>query len=279
VGYSPRLLYSAAAVWNFVKPLFLKVNFATGFRPPVFNATSGNPAGGNYGGDPNLKPEESRAVKTALVAEIVRNKKRIRQWTVRANYSYTELIGVIRMLGGNYFNSTRRAIHAAELMSDLHIDGGHRLMLAYTYVRQHGDSSLDGGVFRSVPNHWLAGGAIFRLLDRASWKLDLNLTLRVIGPFEDPNQVMICSMGSDYCTSRVSDRTYDRIHPAALLNAGLRLLGRLGGRPLEITANFYNLLDGAYWTSDVFYDLSADVEKMPSPGQRFYFFLQAKFRI
>jgi len=279
VGYSPVLLYSAAAVWNLYSQLYLKVNFATGFRPPVFNSTSGNAQGGNYGGDPNLKPEESRAVKTALIARLVQNKKQIRQWTVRLNYSYTELDGVIRSLGGNYYNSTKRAIHAAEAMSDLDLRGGHRLILSYTYVRQHGDSSLDGGMFRSVPNHWLTGGAVFRLMDRGSWKLDLNMTLRVIGPFEDPNQVMICPEGSDYCTSRMSDRVYDRIHPAAILNAGLRLLGRLGGRPLELTANFYNLLDGAHWTSDVFYDLNADVEKMPSPGQRFYFFLQAKFRI
>ncbi|MFH2006618.1 MAG: TonB-dependent receptor [bacterium] len=278
VPYDPWPLYSAAAVWNFYKDLYLKVNFATGFRPPVFNATSANVKGGNYAGDPNLKPEESRSIKAEINAKLIKNRNRIRQWTLRLNYSYTELIGVIRVIGGTYANSDTRAIHATEFHSDLVLTGGHRLVLSYTYVRQHGDASLDGGLFRSVPNHWFAGGAVFRLLDLARVKLDLNLTARIIGPFEDPNQAMICPAGSQYCTSRVSDRAYDRIHPAAELNAGLRLQLKLKRTYMEVTANFYNMLDGKNYASDEFYDLSADVEKLSSPNQRFYFFLQAKLR-
>jgi outer membrane receptor protein involved in Fe transport len=277
VPYKPHFLYSGAAVWNFYKDLYLKANYATGFRPPVFNATSGSAPGGNYGGNPDIRTEESRAVKAELNAKIIKNKKRIRRWSVRVNYSYTTLLNMIRLVGGRYHNSTEKALHAVEFISDLYLEGGHRFALSYTYVRQHGSSHIDGGMFRAVPNHWATAGAVFNLLTRKNLRLDVNVTARFIGPFEDPNRILICS--GNECQARMSDMVWDRMPPVALLNAGLRLRIRAGKKPMEFSANFYNILDAKYWTSDVFQDLQADVEMQPGGGQRFHFFLQAKMKL
>src|SRR5262249_53581311 len=38
-GYVPTPLYAAAAVWNFLPNFHVKLNYATGFRPPPFNST------------------------------------------------------------------------------------------------------------------------------------------------------------------------------------------------------------------------------------------------
>ena len=152
-------------------------------------------------------------------------------------------------------------------------------MLSYTYLRQHGSSSEDGGLIRPVPNHWMSVSSVFNLFHLGNWRMDLNVTFRLIGPFQDPNQLLICQRGSEYCSTRPSDRVYDHVQPAALLNAGLRLGTAIAGKPLELSASFYNILNGRYWTSDYFNDLSATIEALPMPGQRFYFFLEAKMRL
>lgn len=279
VTYTPQILYSGAVVYRAWEDLYLKANVATGFRPPVFNATSSNVAGGNWAGDPTLEPEKSRALRGEVTFTPVKSKKGVRRLTLRAAYSYTLLENMIRMIGGTYFNTADRDIHAVEALTDLHLAGGHRLLLTYTWARQQGSSPLDGGISRSVPNHWFTGGTVFTVIDRVRLKLQLNLTLRLIGPFEDPNQLMMCSGTSGYCSSRVSDRVYDRIPPAAILNTGARLWMRAGATQIELSANAYNLLNGKNYTSDPMYDLGAAVEMLPTPAQRFYFFLEAKLQI
>ena len=134
-------------------------------------------------------------------------------------------------------------------------------------------------MFRSMPNHWASGGAVFNLLDRKNVKLDLNFTFNIQGAFEDPNKLLICPGGGNECTSRISDIAYDRIPPSAVLNLGARLRFKVAKKPVELTANFYNALDGRRWPTDIFMDLNADVEQQPIPGQRFYFYLQAKAKL
>jgi outer membrane receptor protein involved in Fe transport len=273
--YAPVVLGSAAAVWNIWKEIFFKVNYATGFRPPVFNNTAGNGAAVQYAGNPDIEVEKSQAWQVELNTKILKNAGRIRQWGLRLNYSYTILENLIRILQGRYANSTERAIHAVEFFSDLYLEGGHRLTVSYTWARQWGASELDGGVFRSVPNHWFTAAGAFKILQRGHWQLWANTTLRVIGAFEDPNRTIRCSSPTN-CAARSSDLDYDRIPAAAVWNLGLRARGRIAGKLVELSANLYNALDGRYHASDTFYDLGARVEVQPTPAPRLYFFLKAR---
>ena len=95
-GYAPQLLYTGAVVWSFLGSYHLKANYATGFRPPVFENTDA-PAGGlNYGGSPNLKTESSQAFQGEWNARVLRNVERIRELELRVDYSYTVLSDVIQ---------------------------------------------------------------------------------------------------------------------------------------------------------------------------------------
>lgn len=273
--YDPVVLGSASAVWNFWREYFLKFNYAMGFRPPVFNNTAGNGAAVQYAGNPEIQVERSQAWQAELNLKLLKNKGRIRQWGIRLNYSYTILDKMIRILQGRYTNSGLRAIHAVELYSDLYLKGGHRFTLAYTFTQQHGDSELDGGNTRSVPNHWFTAATAIKIFERRGWQLWTHSTLRIIGAFEDPNRAIIC-YNSTSCAARSSDLTYDRIAPTAIWNLGLRLGGHIARKWFEVSADFYNVFDNGYYASDTFYDLDARVEAQATPGPRFYFFLKAK---
>lgn len=277
--YPPQILGSAAAVLNIYKEIYVKVNWAMGFRPPVFNNTSGNGAAVQFAGNPDIKVETSQAWQGELNAKLLKNAGVIRQWGVRANYSYTILDNTIRILQGRYFNSERRGVHAVELFSDWYLKGGHRFVLSYTWVRQNGESSLDGGIIRSVPNHWFTTAGAFQLYHHGNWSLFMNTSLRVIGAYEDPNRLLVCASGSSNCTASSSDISFDRISPTAILNVGFRLRGKVGGKLLEFSANLYNAFDANYWASDSFYDLGSRVEVQPTPGPRVHFFLSAKTRL
>ena len=275
--YKPQILYSAAAVWNFYKEFYLKANYATGFRAPVFNNTSSNGATINYAGNPHIKTEKSQAVQVELSARLLRDTKYVRQWDMRVDYSYTVLDRLIRIYQGRYVNLHKHDVHSVEFQTQLYLKGGHRLQMAYTFATRADDTAIGAGAFRSFPNHWFAAGGVFNLMDLRGWRLDLNSTFRIISAFEDPNRLIVCSSPTaTSCSGRASDLTYDRIPPTSLLNVGLRLRGRPGGVPLEFTANTYNVLDDHWWAGDYFYDLGAKTEVMPTPGPRFYFYLQGK---
>jgi len=278
VPYPPQVLGSAAAVLNLYREIYLKVNWAMGFRPPVFNNTSGNGAAVQYAGDPKIKVEKSQAWQAEVNAKVLKNAGFIRQWGIRANYSYTLLDNMIRILQGRYFNSERRAVHAVEVYSDWYLKGGHRFVLSYTWVRQNGESSLDGGIIRSVPNHWFTTAGAFQLFRRGAWRLFMSTSLRVVGAYEDPNHLLVCSSSTN-CVSSSADISFDRVSPTAILNLGLRLRGKLGGKMVELSANLYNAFDAHYWASDSFYDLGARVEAQATPGPRIHFFLSAKTRL
>jgi outer membrane receptor protein involved in Fe transport len=45
LGNSGTVLGSASLVWNFYRDMHVKANYASGFRPPVFNNTDSNDSG------------------------------------------------------------------------------------------------------------------------------------------------------------------------------------------------------------------------------------------
>ena len=67
--------------------------------------------------------------------------------------------------------------------------------------------------------------------------------------------------------------------PQAQWSAGARLRVKLGKNPLEIKANFYNVLNGSFTAIDPNWALGPRTEILPVPYQRFYFFVQAKYRL
>ncbi len=175
-------LGSAAIVYNFLPDYHIKLNYATGFRSPVFQNTS-IPAGGiSYGSNPNLQTESSQSFQGELNARLLRNIRKVRELEVRVDYSYTVLSDLIQIEGGTYGNTGKRAIHSVEGYAKLYLNGDHFLQASYTYLNT---TTTDSGTVRTTPNHWAVLGASFNIVKNL---LDINANLRVFGAYEDPNR-------------------------------------------------------------------------------------------
>ena len=184
LSYDPETLFSGAAVWNFARDWYLKVNYAEGFRAPVFNNTRTNLNSTNVGGDPDISVERSQALQGEVNARLYRGEGALRELDVRGDYSYTILSDLIQVIGARYQNTGERGLNSAEFLAKAYLKGGHRLELAYTWLRVAGD---DYGVFRSLPEHWFHVGTVFDVVED---KLSMWTRLRVIGSMEDPNQIV-----------------------------------------------------------------------------------------
>lgn len=275
VGYDPVVLYSGAAVFRLVQEIYLKANYSTGFRSPIFTNTSGNPAMPIYSGNPNIKSETSQGLSTEIYAKLAKNKGQIREWNLRLNYAYTEIKDRIVILTGTYENAADTSVvHSVEFLSKLYLKGGHAFDLAYTYFTSWGPNQVNGGFFRSIPNHWFSMAGVFNVLKKGTWQLDLNTSLRVTGSFEDPNRVPTSTGGG-----MASAVAFDRIRPQAFWSLGARMRVKIGDRPFELKANFYNLLNQRGYNIDPNFALAPRTEQLPVPLQRFHFFVQAKFTI
>jgi outer membrane receptor protein involved in Fe transport len=276
-GYGVVPLYSGAAVLKLFGQTFVKVNYSTGFRAPVFNNTSGNPAAVEYAGNPNIKPEHSQAITAEIISKLLRNRGIIREWNLRLDYSYNLIQDRIVILSGAYENADgTSAIHSVEFQSRLDLKGGHAFNFAYTYLYSFGDSEINGGIFRSIPNHWFSLAGIFNLLKRGKWQVDLNTTLRVLGSFEDPNRVPTGT--GPQISAPSSQLAFDRVPPQVHWGLGARLRVKVAKNPLELKAQFYNVLNGNFTAVDTGFALGPRTEMLPVPYQRFYFFLQAKYK-
>lgn len=265
-------LYSAAAVWNFVRDQHLKVNYATGFRPPVFNTTDSVAGGINFGANPTLKSEASQSFQGEWNARLLRNAKHVRELQLRVDYSYSYLSNLILIRGNRYIGSGDRAIHSVEAMSKLYLTGEHSLTASYTYLYSQ---SSDTGGGRNIPNHWLSLGATFCLVKQM---LDVNANVLVTSAYADPNRYPSGTMPVPGATTveRTSDLTFDRLTPVALLQLGFRL--RFFHERLVFSTQLYNVLNQRYWSPDPFYDLTPSQELSPTPAPGFSFYSQLSWR-
>jgi iron complex outermembrane receptor protein len=279
IGGSGELLGSASIVWNFWADMHLKANYATGFRPPVFNNTDSNGAAVQFSGNRDLLNERSQALQAEWNGRLLKNVGPIRELQLRADYSYTILDSLIIISGGSYSNvratsrdpeaQAHRAIHSVEAAARLYLRD-HTLYLGYTFLHITTD---DRGLLRSMPRHWLSLGGVLSLWPE---RITGNATLNVIGPYDDPNRLRSTSVmlpdGSVGTVAPASDLTFDRLGPQAILNLGLR--GRILKERLWASLNFYNVLNQRYDHPDVFYDLTPTLEATPTPGTGWSFFLQ-----
>jgi outer membrane receptor protein involved in Fe transport len=269
-GYGLTPTFSATAVVELATDWHVKLNYAEGFRPPVFNNTDANGEAVNIGGSPTLRVETSRAAQAEINARLLKGRGAIRELDLRADYSYTTLDDYIAFIAGRYANTGERGIHSAELLAKLYLKGGHRVELGYTFNRI--DMS-DKGTFHAMPNHWLSLSAVHLL---AGARLELATVLRVYGAFEDPNRRVEArglaadpTTGASYPgdpTQSVAVQPYetviDRAPPAAELQVGFRWHTRDDRWRLQATAyNAFANQRNAYDNSD---DLEPRLEIVPS---------------
>ncbi|HEY2743567.1 MAG TPA: TonB-dependent receptor plug domain-containing protein [Polyangia bacterium] len=269
-------LGSAAIVYNFLPDYHIKLNYATGFRSPVFQNTS-IPAGGiSYGSNPNLQTESSQSFQGELNARLLRNIRKVRELEVRADYSYTVLSDLIQIRDGAYQNSGKRAIHSVEGYAKLYLNGDHFLQASYTYLNS---TTTDGGVVRTTPNHWAVLGASFNIVKNL---LDLNMNLQVFGAYEDVNRVPTTNAGgvggtqfTSTTSAQTTDLAFDRLTPVAQLQLGFRL--RFLKDKLQFSGQFYNVLNQHFYYTDNFADLTPTVEITPLPAPGFNFFANLSY--
>ncbi|MCA1662752.1 MAG: TonB-dependent receptor [Myxococcales bacterium] len=276
LAYATVPLGSAAIVYNFLPDFHVKLNYATGFRPPVFNVSAAPAGGVAYGSNPNLKTESSQSFQGELNGRLLRNVRKVREFYVRADYSYTVLNDVIQISRGAYSNYGKRAIQSVEGYGKLYLNGDHFLQASYTYLNA---TTTDQGVIRNMPNHWFVVGASFNLVKNL---LDVNMNLAIFGAYEDPNRVATivdasASNGASVGTStaRASDLAFDRLTPVADLQLGFRL--RFLKDRLQFSGQFYNVLNQRYYYPDNFNDLTPTVEIQPHPAPGFNFFASASY--
>jgi outer membrane receptor protein involved in Fe transport len=281
--YDPVVLLSGSAVWNFIPNWHFKLNYAEGFRPPVYFNIVGNGAAVQIGGRPDLRNEFSRAVQGEINARVLRDVRRVRELTFRADYSYSRIDNLIIIQNGIYENAGQRGIHSAEFLGRLYLRGGHTVQLGYTYLRV---IDQDKGEFLSLPNHWFTVNAAFNLLPS---KLDLVSTLWLAGATEDPNRVPggtpyqqsgRCAgdptkpqnCGADAMASNIA---LDRLPAIADWALGLRWHNALVDN-LDVTGWVYNVLDQHYFHADDFFDPAPQVDIQPFPGIGRFFMLTAR---
>lgn len=282
LSYDMNTTVGATIVWNFIPNWHLKLNFAQGFRPPVFNNTTANGEDLQIGGNRNLKVETSDATQAEINARIFKGERRIRELSFRVDGSYTRLHDLIQVSSGNYGNSGDRGMASLEFLGKLYLQGGHRLELGYTYLR--GDTT-DKGRLRSLPENWFSLAGVWSLLGN---KLTATTTFRVTGAAEDPNRLVEYRghtyamdpkagtvLPEDTTTVFATDLVLDRLPPVADLSLGLQYSPT---PKLAIRASAYNALFSHAYQPDVFFDYEPHLEYLPNPYEGFRAYLSMMYQ-
>ncbi|HEX4419035.1 MAG TPA: TonB-dependent receptor [Kofleriaceae bacterium] len=269
--YDADATFAATVVWNFIPNWHLKLNYAQGFRPPVFNNTTSNGEGLQIGGNPDLTVEKSAATQAEINARIFKGERRIRELSFRVDGSYTQINDLIQVASGNYSNSGDRGLLSLEFLGKLYLQGGHRIELGYTYLR--GDTS-DKGRLLSLPENWFSLAGVWSLIGS---QLTGTTTLRVTGSAEDPDRLVeyrgstytntpIAGSVMDPVTVLATDLVLDRLPPIADLTVGLQYSPT---PKLSIRATVYNALFSHAYQPDVFFDYEPHLEYLPNPYEGF----------
>ncbi|NVB82929.1 MAG: TonB-dependent receptor [Kofleriaceae bacterium] len=277
VGYPVNYTLGGAIVYNFIPNWHIKVNYTQGFRPPVFNNTSSNGEGVVITGDPNLLVEKSDATQVEVNARIFKGDRRIRELSFRVDGSYTRINNLIQVTTGSYKNSGDRGISSVEFLGKLYVQGGHRIELAYTWMRA---ATADRGLLKSLPEHWFNLSTVFNLVTN---KLSATTNLRVIGAAEDPNR-LVEYRGATYDATGnpmgvvdvlPTDLVLDRLPPSAEVSAGLTLTPV---DKLSIRATVYNAFMSHSYQPDVYFDYEPHLEYLPNPYEGFRAYLSALYQ-
>ena len=277
LSYPLTSTVAATAVWSFIPNWHLKLNYAQGFRPPVFNNTTSNGEGLQIAGDPKLKVETSDASQAEINGRIYKGERRIRELSFRIDGSYTRLDNLIQVNSGTYQNSPQRAIASVELLGKLYVQGGHRLELGYTYMQV---DTADRGIIKTLPGHWFNLATVFNLIPGV---LTATTNLKVTGAAEDANRLveyrgaMLDGQGNVANPVQVAatDLVLDRLPPIAELSAGVTWMPQ---PRLAIRATVYNALAGHYNQPDAYADYEPHLEYLPNPYEGFRAYISAMYQ-
>jgi len=280
LSYDLNTTVAATVVWSFIPNWHLKLNYAQGFRPPVFNNTTSNGEGLQIAGNPNLTVETSDAAQAEINARIFKGDRRIRELSFRVDGSYTRLNNLIQVASGQYLNSGARALTSVEFLGKLYVQGGHRVEFGYTYLR--GETS-DKGRLRSLPENSFSLAGVWSLIGT---KLTATTTLKVTGAAEDPNR-LVEYRGIAYATIPkpgtvmgqvpvlATDLVMDRLPPMADLSFGITYAPT---PKLAIRASAYNALGAHAYQPDAFYDYEPHLEYLPNPYEGFRAYLSMMYQ-
>ncbi len=281
--YPLELLFSGAAVYNFTEGWHAKVNYAEGFRAPVFNNTDSNGEAVQIDGRPDLEVETSQAIQGEVNARLFKGRRGLRELSFRADYSYTRLDNLIQIQKGRYNNSGERGIHSAELLAKIYLKGGHRFELGYTWLRI---AQTDKGMFRSMPENWLNATAFLNLIED---RLSAMFQFKIVGAFEDPNKIVeYRGYTEDPVTGHVLDPSgnealvvvspsevvLDRLPPSAELAVGLTYTPT---KKLRFRGFVYNAFDTRHYNPDAFAEYEPRLENLPNPYPDLRFVLNASY--
>jgi len=279
LSYRPQATFAGSIVYALNPAWHMKLNLSQGFRPPVFNNTNSNGDAIQIVGNPKLEVETSDAAQAEINARLFKGERQIRELAFRLDYSYTRLKNLIQVASGKYQNSAERGIHSVEFLGKLHMQGGHRLELGYTWLRV---VTGDKGRMRSMPEHWLNLGGVISLIDK---KLTLTSTLRIAGAAEDANRLVeyrdlaYDDMGNVGPGSTVvvnaSELVMDRLPPIADLTLGLTWIPL---PKLLVRATVFNALNGRFYQPDAFFDYEPHLEFLPNPYEDLRAYLSATYQ-
>jgi outer membrane receptor protein involved in Fe transport len=267
LSYPLKTTVAGTVVWNFITNWHLKLNYAQGFRPPVFNNTASNGEGVQIGGNPNLSVETSDAAQAEINARIYKGDRRIRELSFRADASYTRLQNLIQVTAGAYQNSGERGIASAEFLGRLFVQGGHHIDFGYTYLRVDTNNKNQ---FRALPEHWFDLATVFSLASN----LTATTNLKVMGAAEDSNRMVDYTVATAMTPVVVNptDLVLDRIPPIAELSLGVTYFPR---PKIAVRATVYDALWGHNYQPDVFFDYEPHLEYLPNPFEGFRAYLSA----
>lgn len=285
-SYPLTRIFSGTAVWNFIPDWHLKLNYAEGFRPPVFNNVTSNGEAVQIDGDVDLKVETSQAAQAEVNARVFKGDRRIRELSFRVDYSYTKLHNLIQIVSGRYVNTADRAMHSGEALAKLYVQGGHRIELAYTFLKVF---TRDKGVHKSTPEHMFHLSGVYNVLDD---KLTMFTDLRVVGAMEDPNRLVEhrdygysdvpipgtvineATGATGPLLSKSTDLTLDRLPPAADLSMGMTFTPTAA---LSIRGTVFNAFNSRYYQPDAFFDYEPRLEFLPNPWEDWRFYVTATY--
>lgn len=257
-------LFSGALVWNIVDKLYLKLNYAEGFRPPSFDSTEIKELAVStlsYQSDEGIDVETSRAGEIELNAVLFENQGPLRRLYVRGDYAYTVLSDVIRNVGGQFANSGERQIHSAEVFTRVEFDGDHELWFGGHFIKA--EDSVFGPV-RNFPELAFTGGARVRVVG----PLELSGLAMWYGAQEDFNRPPGAGEfppGSGYRQADASDAVVEYIEPSLTLRFGARVVEVFDER-VDVSLFVYNALDERRQDPDFFFDDRVISRPQPRPG-------------
>jgi outer membrane receptor protein involved in Fe transport len=271
-GYDPALSLSGGLVAELHPSVFMKVVYQEGFRAPDFQSTKGAQGLASLvtvESNPNLDVERSRSAMAELNAYLFVGDGAVREWYVRAGYSYTSMDGVISQATGRYENAAARDIHSVEFLSRLRFRGSHELFLSYGFVDVV-DSEL--GRLRNIANHVINAGGHVGLLNG---QLHLAAVFTWRGAMEDLNRTryseLVESLGGSLAVP-ATGLEVTQIDGAPLLRLGIE--GRRLFDVLDLTLWVYNALDTDWSDADLYFD--GRVQSRPQPKPRVSFWAEAR---